>query len=65
MAVTIRDAKCIRQTEKAILVEVEGEQFWIPQSQVEDDSEVYKAGTEGDLVISDWIAEQKGLDDAR
>jgi hypothetical protein len=37
----------------------DGEQVWIPKSQIHDDSEVYKRGTEGVLVISEWIVEQK------
>jgi hypothetical protein len=61
MSVKIEDARCIRATEKAILVEIDGDQHWIPQSQVDADSEVWKEGDEGTLVVSDWIAEQKGL----
>lgn len=59
--VTIRDVKVIKATDKALLVKIEDEEVWIPQSQIDDDSEVYKAGDEGDLVISQWIADQKGI----
>jgi hypothetical protein len=55
------EAICLKQTEKALLVEIDGEQHWIPQSQVDDDSEVYKEGDEGTLVVSEWIATEKGL----
>jgi hypothetical protein len=48
-------------TTKAILVVCEGEEAWIPTSQIHDDSEVYKAGTEGTLVIPRWVAEMKEL----
>ena len=37
---------------------------WIPISQIDDESELWgahKPGSEGDLVISLWIAEKKGL----
>lgn len=64
----ICSTKCINATEDAILVKIEGYeknhgQVWIPQSQVHDDSEVSKRGDEGDLIISQWIAEQKGIED--
>ena len=45
----------------SLLCDVEGEEVWIPKSQIHDDSEVYEDGTDGDLVISRWIAEKKGL----
>ncbi len=45
----------------ALLVAVDGKEVWIPQSQIDDNSEVYEPGTRGELVISQWFAEQKGL----
>ena len=54
-------AKCIAATDKAILVEITDlDQAWLPLSQIDDRSEVWKAGDEGKLIISSWIAEQKG-----
>lgn len=35
--------------------------MWIPKSQINDDSEVYAKDTEGTLIITEWIAAQKGL----
>lgn len=61
MSVSIDDVICKAATAKAILVVIEDEEYWIPQSQVDDDSEVWEKDDEGTLVISDWIAEQKGL----
>lgn len=55
------DATALRSTDKALLVEVDGEELWIPHSQIDDDSEVYREGDAGQLVISEWIAKQKGL----
>jgi hypothetical protein len=52
---------CVRATDAAILVRIDGEEHWIPQSQVSDDSEVWQEGDEGRLVVSQWIAMQKGL----
>jgi hypothetical protein len=50
-----------KETDKALLVEIDGDEHWIPKSQIDDDSEVYQEGDEGELVVSLWIAEQKGL----
>lgn len=65
MSVTIKDCTLIKKTEKAIQVEVPKRgSFWIPESQIDDDSELWcssKIGETGKLVISDWIAEQKDL----
>lgn len=62
MTYSIEDARCIRQTEKAILVDAPelDEPEWIPQSQVDADSEVYKFMDEGVLIVSDWFAEKRG-----
>jgi hypothetical protein len=50
-------------TEKALLVEYEGEEHWIPISQIvleETDVEMERGAT-GSLAITPWIAEQKKL----
>lgn len=61
--VRFEDAVCKAQTDKAILVEIDGVEYWIPKSQIHDDSEVFDDGQhkEGALVITEWIAAQKGL----
>lgn len=61
MTVTIRDALVKVKTQKAILVDVDGEDYWIPLSQVDEESEVFEKGDQGDLIITEWIAQQKGL----
>jgi hypothetical protein len=50
-----------RETAKAILCAIRGKEYWIPQSQVHEDSEVWHQGDEGTLVLTAWIAKQKGL----
>lgn len=62
--VRIQNVTCEKATDKAIFVDIEGESYWIPQSQIDDESEVYddKDNSRGELVITRWIAEQKGLD---
>jgi hypothetical protein len=37
------------------------EPVWIPQSHIDDDSEVWRKGDEGTLIITEWIATKKGL----
>lgn len=48
-------------TDKALLCIIEGEEVWIPKSHIHDDSEVWGAGQAGTMIISEWLAEQKGL----
>ena len=59
--VQIHDVIAIKETEAALLVEIEGEEFWIPKSQIDDDSEVYEENTEGTLIIPLWFAEKLGI----
>jgi hypothetical protein len=59
--VEIDDCVCSIATAKAILVACEGEDVWIPTSQIHEDSEVHKPGTQGILVIPRWVAEMKEL----
>lgn len=55
-------SRCIKATARAILCVLDdGREIWIPQSQVDADSEVFAEGDEGKLVISDWFAEKEGL----
>ena len=58
MSVTV---ECVRmyESENAVKIEVDDESIWIPLSQVE--SMHFDARDHGSIVISDWIAAQKGL----
>jgi hypothetical protein len=47
-----------RETDRALLCEIDGRDFWIPKSQIHDDSEVYRGDTDGTLVVSRWWYEQ-------
>jgi len=51
----------LKETEKAILVEIEGEEFWVPKSVIHEDSEVFEENTEGTLIVKLWWAEKNGL----
>lgn len=58
----ISEVTLIRSTEKAGLYrDTEGNEFWIPWSQLRDDS-VDKDGETGDIRIPLWLAEEKELD---
>jgi hypothetical protein len=61
MAAEFEGVRALKQTENALLCLIDGEKIWIPQSQISDDSEVWKEGDEGTLVITEWLAIQKGL----
>jgi hypothetical protein len=55
------DVRAIRSTDSALLVAVDGREIWFPNSHVDDESEVWQEGDEGELVVSEWIATQKDL----
>lgn len=60
----LEDCTCTREAAsgKALLVEIQGGRSeWIPTSQIHADSEVYKVGDTGTLVIPEWLATKKGL----
>lgn len=59
--VSILEVQCLGESAKAILVAVNGDEHWIPKTQVHDDSDVFAKGHTGKLVISKWIAIQREL----
>jgi hypothetical protein len=61
--IEIDGVTAIHETEQALLVEYEGDEFWLPKSQIHDDSEVYERETKGKLVIPRWLAIEKGFID--
>lgn len=67
MSTEFENCEVIAETEKgcvdkgSILVNIEGNEVWIPKNQVHVNSEVYRMDTEGTLIITDWIAEKRGL----
>lgn len=50
---------CTRETDKALLMFDGTEEFWVPRSQIHDDSEVYEANTDGKLVVTEWFAKKR------
>jgi hypothetical protein len=60
--IVVEAVECIRNTDKAILVVlVNGEEHWVPQSHIHEDSEVFKRDDKGKLIITKWIAHQRKL----
>lgn len=55
------DVLALGETDKALHVEIDGERYWVPKSQIDDDSEVWLAHQEGTLIVSEWWAEKRGL----
>jgi hypothetical protein len=61
--VTFDDVTSLRQTAKALLVDIDGAETWIPQSVISEDSEIYKADQTGTLIVAHWWAKKAGLVD--
>jgi hypothetical protein len=60
--VVVENVILLRSTENAGLYrDALGDEFWIPWSQLKDDS-VDKDGDEGDIRIPLWLAREKGLE---
>ncbi len=56
-------ARGIRNSDSglALLVEVDDVTVWVPHAAIHEDSEVWRPGDKGDLVIPQEMAEKKGL----
>lgn len=48
----------LKETEEAILLDVDGDEVWLPKSQIEFDGE---RGDYIEVEVPDWLSEQKGL----
>jgi hypothetical protein len=57
------DCIVVHSTDKACLIKLPDmpQTIWFPISQIHADSEIWKQGDEGLLVVTKWIAEKKGL----
>ena len=59
--VEFQDVLAKKETDKAILCTINGSDVWIPKSQIDPDSEVKEEDDEGELIVTEWIAKEKGL----
>ena len=56
------DCTIISETEQAFKVKQDdGTMFWVPKSQVHDNSEVYRVKDHGTLTVNRWWAEANGM----
>ena len=62
-AVSLGQARCMKATPRAVLVyqDKPHRSFWVPQSVIHMDSEVYADGHCGDLVVLAWWAKREGF----
>jgi ribosomal protein S1 len=55
------ECEVLQLTDNAALLDVDGNDVWIPFSQVEDNGKNLNIGDTGMVYITEWIAEKKGL----
>jgi hypothetical protein len=59
--VQINEACLMTQSEKAGKFKIRGQIYWIPWSHIDEGSQPQKNGDSGFLIISEWIAREKGI----
>lgn len=57
--------EAILDTPKALLCKSDKREEWVPKSAIHDDSEVYKLGHKGKLVVFEWFAAKEGWIDGK
>lgn len=57
----IHEVVCLKSTKKALLVEIDGDEHWIPKSVICASSEVETDGDVGELHVEQWFAHKEGL----
>lgn len=48
------EAEIVRETDRAWLLDIEGEEVWLPKSQVKDNGD-------GTFTVPEWLAMERGL----
>jgi hypothetical protein len=51
----------VQETDDALLLRVDGEDYWIPKSQIADVGDYAEGDENATVSISEWIAGKKGL----
>ncbi len=59
------DVSVIKETEKAILCLIEGEEYWVAKSLIHEDSQVTEMGDDGILIVPRWWAKKNSLEAER
>jgi ribosomal protein S1 len=57
---TILSGTITKVTEKAVLVELDGDEKWIPRSQIED-GDTIDVGSQ-DFAVTTWFAKKEGFE---
>jgi len=52
----------VAETEKALLLKVDGEDSWVPRSVIGRDSDELEKGDSGMVFVPQWFIESNGLD---
>ena len=52
----------LRETDKAFLLLVEGEEIWIPKGQIANPGDYSEGDSNCTVSITEWIANQKGIE---
>lgn len=52
---------CLRTTDAAALLVIDGDEHWVPFSQIEDNGEPLEEGFSGELYLTRWICDQKEI----
>ena len=50
------------ETDKALLVVIDDEEYWIPLSQIADSDDYSKGDCGGTISVSEWWAKKEGLE---
>lgn len=68
--ISLGQSTATRESDRALLVQIEASviglktggtvKIWVPKSQIHDDSEVFQNGQSGKLVVTEWLAKEKG-----
>lgn len=59
--VMFSNVTALKETGAALLCKIDGDDYWMPKSQIDSESDVNAEGDEGTLVVTQWIAMEKGL----
>lgn len=62
--VELGTGRVVNTTDKAVLVEVDGTETWLPKSVLHEDSEIDEdsgVDDEGLVVVKKWFADKEGL----
>lgn len=60
--VHLEGCNVVAVTDKAMLIEYDQSEYWLPLSQVADPDNYEKGDEDVTISITEWIAEQKGIE---